>query len=275
MNSLNFKHSGHQGDLIFSLPAIKELCLKTGLNAHIYLFLDRTWTNFEDSTREHKGLISEDNYARLRPLLMALPFVDNVSKWEGQQIHYDLDVVKYRGHEIGLPHSNISRWYFYCFPEATCDLSERVIDLHDLEGFSMAMKDKVPSFPENQIIVNRTFRNLNPYINYMFLNQYENVWFAGTLSEYEAFSHQVPEAKYLQVEDFLDLAIAIGNCKVFIGNQSFCYSIAEMMKVPRVLESCKEATNVTPMGKNGYDFYTQHGLQTIISNLIKQTEQKP
>lgn len=267
--NLTFKHSGMQGDLIYALPAIKELCRKAGFNAHIYIFLDRTWEMFADDTRPEKGLITRQNYEMLKPLLMALPFIDEVSEWKGESIHYDLDVVKYRGKEIGMPHSHISRWYGYVYPEAQSDLSQRVIDLHDLEGYQFETKDPDYDFSHlsNAIIVNRTFRNTNPYINYLFLNQYENVWFTGLLTEYEVFRQQVPGAKYLHVDDFLELAIAIGNCKLFIGNQSFCFSIAEQMKVPRLLEAYSEATNVIPTGPNGYDFYTQEGLETLTRQL--------
>lgn len=265
------KHTGFIGDLIHSLPAVKAACEKYGTTADIYIFIDHTWNYFKEETREHNGLISRGNFEMLKPLLYALPFINSVSEWNGQQIHYDFDTVKFRGKEIGLPHSNISRWYMYLFPELSCDLSKRVIDLIDLEGYwygDLAM----PSIPVNfgKIVVNRTFRNVNPYINYMFLNQYKNVCFVGTLQEYEVFTKQVPNARYIHVDDFLELAIVIGNAKLFIGNQSFCYSIAEQMKTPRLLECNQEATNVMPQGANGYDFYTQHGLEYIVNEVINK-----
>lgn len=266
------KHSGFAGDLIYSLPAIKAACEKYNTTADICIFLDHTWSYFKEETREHNGLISKDNFEMLKPLLNALPFINSVLEWNGQKVHYDFDTVKYRGKEIGLPHSNISRWYMYLFPELSCDLSKRVIDLHDLEGEWYAELGRPYIKVDNPIVVNRTFRNVNPYINYMFLNQYENVCFVGTLQEYEVFTKQVPNARYVHVDDFLELAIVIGNAKLFIGNQSFCYSIAEQMKTPRLLECCAESTNVTPQGENGYDFYTQHGLEFITNLLINDTK---
>jgi len=273
MKKLTFKISGFIGDIIHSLPAIKTACEKYGTTADIYIFLDHTWSYFKEETREHNGLISKGNFEMLKPLLNALPFINSVSEWKGQQVHYDFDTVKFRGKEIGLPHSNISRWYMYLFPELSCDLSKRVIDLHDLEGHMWDTKGEIgiqQALYQNSIVVSRTFRNVNPYINYMFLNQYENVCFVGTLQEYEVFIKQVPNARYIHVDDFLELAIVIGNAKLFIGNQSFCYSIAEQMKTPRLLECNQEATNVMPQGANGYDFYTQHGLEYIVNEVINK-----
>jgi hypothetical protein len=265
---ITIKHSGHLGDIIHSLPAIKAGCEKYKTTADIFIFIDHTWNFFKEETREHNGLISKTNFEMLKPLLNALPFINSVQEWNGEKIHYDFDTVKYRGKEIGLPHSNISRWYMYLFPELSCDLSKRVIDLHDLEGYWCENKNVPCATVHDSIVVNRTFRNVNPYINYMFLNQYENVCFAGTLQEYEVFIKQVPNARYIHVDDFLELAIVIGNAKLFIGNQSFCYSLAEQMKTPRLLECCGDATNVMPQGANGYDFYIQHGLEEIVREAI-------
>ena len=120
---------------------------------------------------------------------------------------------------------------------------------------------------KDSIVVNRTIRNLNPYINYLFLQQY-NVVFVGLLSEYELFREQVPTAKYVSVNDFLELGIIIGNSKLFLGNQSMCFAIAEQLKVNRALECYASATNVIPIGDGGFDYYTQEGLEYIVSKIM-------
>jgi hypothetical protein len=46
--------------------------------------------------------------------------------------------------------------------------------------------------------------------------------------------------------------MAIRGSKLFVGNQSFPYSLAEAMKHPRVLEVCPICPNCCPQGPNGY-----------------------
>jgi hypothetical protein len=121
-----------------------------------------------------------------------------------------------------------------------------------------------------QILCNRTSRYRNEAIHYGFLqHQPLKVYFAGTMEEYAEFQSHVPKAVYLPIKNFLELAIYISSAKVFIGNQSFCFSLAEAMKTPRVLEVCSFAPNVIPSGPNGYDFYTQEAAEWLVNDLVK------
>lgn len=268
--NITFKHSGHAGDIIYALPAIKQICLNMNAKAELYVFIDKVWHNFDDKDRPYKGLITDEIFAMLRPLLETLPFMSLVARWSGQRIAVDLDRVKYMGTQIGLPHSHISRWYGYAFPELQTDrLHERVFQLDDMEAhaYHESGDKKDYSIFNDAIVVNRTIRNLNPYVNYLFLQQY-NVYFVGLLSEYELFREQVPTAKYIEVEDFLQLGIIIGNSKLFLGNQSMCFAIAEQLKINRALECYASATNVIPIGEGGFDYYTQEGLEYIVSKIM-------
>ncbi|MGI4804561.1 MAG: hypothetical protein ACRYFL_07310 [Janthinobacterium lividum] len=51
------------------------------------------------------------------------------------------------------------------------------------------------------------------------------------------------------------------------GNQSFPYSLAEGLKVPRILETYYSAPNVIPEGKNGHDFYFQKHFEFLVEDL--------
>ena len=53
------------------------------------------------------------------------------------------------------------------------------------------------------------------------------------------------------------MAEAINSCKFFIGNLNFAFSLAEGLKVPRLLENSPDFPVVYPIGKNAYDFYHQ------------------
>ena len=271
--TITFKHSGFMGDIIYSLPAIKHICEETNLIADLYVFLDKTWENFEDVGRDHKGLIDTKGLNFIAPLLQALPYINKVAMWKGEKIAVDLDRVKAMGQQIGLPHSHISRWYGYAYPELSTDkMHQRTIDLLEIHAEQIHSGVTFDySWLSDKIVVNRSTRNLNPYINYVFLYKYPVV-FVGHLNEYEAFREQVPNAEYLPCENALQLALSIGHARLFIGNQSMPFAIAEQMKTPRLLEAYASATNVIPTGEYGHDFYTQQSLEYLTDKLYGKTE---
>jgi hypothetical protein len=59
----------------------------------------------------------------------------------------------------------------------------------------------------------------------------------------------------------------LNSCKLFIGNQSSTFAIAEGLKIKRMLEVFNTCPNVIPMGANGYGYINQHGFETLL-NLI-------
>ena len=65
------------------------------------------------------------------------------------------------------------------------------------------------------------------------------------------------------------MAEIIKNSKIFIGNLSFGYTLAEGLKVQRLLESNPEFPLVYPNGGKGYDFYFQnHSLKIYFPNFM-------
>ena len=64
----------------------------------------------------------------------------------------------------------------------------------------------------------------------------------------------MPDLRFKPVTDFLEMAIIVNSCKLFIGNQSFPFALAEAMKVKRLLEVYYKAPNVGVQGKNGSEF---------------------
>ena len=109
----------------------------------------------------------------------------------------------------------------------------------------------------NRIVIQRTFRFRNIYINYEFIKNYESALFVGIKEEYDDLKKQVPNLEFYEPKDFLEIAQIIKSSKFFIGNQSVCYPIAEALKVPRLLEASPEFPVVQPVGKDAFDFYFQ------------------
>jgi hypothetical protein len=268
---LTFMHPRNLGDLIYSLWGIKTVCEKLNCKAVIYQWLNREAYYYEGAKHPTKGssgtevTMNQKMFDMVRPLILALPYVDDVLVYQGETVHFNLDRIS--NMSINIPFGEIRNWIGYCFPELQCDLGEQVIDFTSVGIIS-------PKYDVTEaIIVNRTSRYRNPHIHYGLLNKYaqgHKIYFAGTLDEFSEFSGYVANAEYLKVDDFLELAFYISQCKLFIGNQSFCFALAEAMKVPRVLEVCSFAPNVIPVGKNAYQYYDTECFEVILQSLLKR-----
>jgi hypothetical protein len=105
-------------------------------------------------------------------------------------------------------------------------------------------------------------------IDYSFLSKYGHLVFVGVKTEYEAMLKVIPGLQWKQVADFLELAEIIAGCKLFIGNQSFPYALAESLKVKRLLEVFYQIPNVIPEGDDGYDFCFQKHLEWLVKTLV-------
>ena len=110
---------------------------------------------------------------------------------------------------------------------------------------------------KNKIIVHRTFRFRNNFINYKFLKNSKELLFIGLEDEYKDLKLDVPSLQLYNPEDFYEVAQLIKSCKFFLGNMSLFYPMAEALKVPRLLEACPEFPVVQPVGVDAYDFYFQ------------------
>ena len=96
------------------------------------------------------------------------------------------------------------------------------------------------------------------------LKKYANIYFVGTEDEYKEMKQQINHLQYLPVKNFLELASYIAGAKLFIGNQSFPFSLAEAMKVNRLLEMYYLAPNVNVYGTKGFDFCFQPQFEYLV-----------
>lgn len=114
------------------------------------------------------------------------------------------------------------------------------------------------------IVIARSARYNAPCVSYAFLSRYPNVYFVGVEEEYKVMQKQISHLRYLPVKNFLELAGYIAGAKLFIGNQSFPFSLAEAMKVNRLLEMFYEVPNVNVYGTNGFDFCFQPQFEYLV-----------
>jgi hypothetical protein len=189
----------------------------------------------------------------LLPLLSAQEYVQEAELYTNQSIDLDLDSFRATGFDLGRGH--IGRYYSYAF-KCQPRLWEAWIKVTPSDRF------------KDYILVNRTTRYRNPAISYRFLSGRKDVVFVGYAQEYADFVKECPRVPQVIAEDALQLASWLAGCKLFIGNQSCCYSLCEAMKTRRVLELFPPVPNAYTMGENGWDAIKQDLFQGIVESLL-------
>jgi len=248
--SASFKHSGHTGDVIYALPTMKSIAATTSL----YLNAGAK-SSLPPGFRHPYGddQLPEKVIEMLRPLLLSQNYINKVEKFtKDTQVDFDLDL--FRGTSQNLAAGSISHWYFPMFG-VSYDISEPWISLEQTKK-------------NEYIIISRSSRYNNESLDYGFLSKYPKLGFVGIESEYSEIKKSVPRIEYFRVRDFLELALVINSSILFIGNQSFPYSIAEAMKVPRLLEQCLYAPNVIPVGGYSHPIVFQKQFEFIVGNYM-------
>lgn len=283
MDYLTYKHSFNAGDLITVLPGIKHLYEKNGKKAIIY---QRTDLLANYGHAENHPIMSKDGqmvcmnksiFSKMKPLLEAQEYIKNFIIWEGQSVDFDFDITRHNS-QMPLPGGNIHKWPSLIYPQLECDLYAPWLTNYYYLGFSKKeagarWADYLGCGSSRYIVINRTERYQNPYIDFFFLRKYQKeLVFLGTKKEalmfQEKWGLRIP---FYEALDFRELASIIHYSRFFIGNQSFCWHIADAMKIPRILEVCSQYPNTFPTSDNGYSFILQDALEFHFHNLLNKT----
>ena len=250
---LNFLHSGQVGDLFYSLAIIQKISKTHKCNFYINVNKKIPYKLYK-----HCGdgyFINQHIFDYTLPLLQKQKFINIVKKFENEKIDINLDLFR------ELPWNNTftpQRWYFHITGE------------HEDLSIPFMNVDEHPKL-KNKIIIQRSFRFRNIYINYKFLNNFEDLLFIGIKDEYEDLKKQIPNLEWYDPKNFYETAQIIKSSRFFIGNSSSCYSIAEALKVPRLLEASPDFPAVQPIGANAFDFYFQPHFEKWFNYLYKKT----
>lgn len=270
MGFITFKHSFNSGDAITILPGIKSVYQQTGKKAIIYQRLDLPADYSHNDNHPIKSAdgrmvcMNRAMFDMLKPLIEAQEYIERFEVWNGEKVDFDFDLTR-QNSQMPLPGGNIFYWPTLIFPQLVPDFSEKWINTPPDHEERYLWKD--------YIIVNRTERYRNPYINYSFLKPHEKkIAFVGTGREHDDFckSFDLNIIK-LPARNFLYLAIFIDNCRFFMGNQSLCYHIAEATNTKRILEICTQFPNTFPTSKDGYPFIAQEAVEYFFNKLLIET----
>ncbi|MCW3087902.1 MAG: hypothetical protein JWQ78_1288 [Sediminibacterium sp.] len=253
---VNFRHSGHAGDMLHAIPAMYALA--KGKKINLYLYLNQPARNFTRQMKHPNGnvMFTQKSVELFAPLLLSQPQFNRCEAYTDQNIHYDLS--EFREFPFDYRMGSITRWYFLAFA-VNWDLGQPWIRTNPDTSFN------------NAVIVARTSRYRTPGIDYRFLQKYPRVVFVGLPEEFENMREQIPHMEYKPVKDFLELAQVIAGGKLFIGNQSLPSGLAEAMKVKRVVELSYLTPTTVVEGPDGYDACFQPQFERIVTGLLQNT----
>ena len=246
---LSFLHSGRLGDLIYSLATIKEL--SKSHKCKLYVQIEKPILGSHDSSR--KVFINKRCGDLILPLLRNQDFLDVVNIYKDEKIDINLDL--FRDIPISLSFYS-SRWFSHI-----CGININV------ENTFLSVKPH--ELIKNKIIVGRSSRYRNAYINYKFLKNTKNLLCIGLEEEFQDSKKDINDLEFHECKDFLEMAEIIKASKFFIGNMSLQYIISEALKVPRLLEASPDFPAAFPVGPNAFDAYHQNHFEKFFANLNK------
>jgi len=217
-NHNDFYISGELGDIIYSLPSIKYL---GGGN----LYIGGQFDKFPNYKVLDKNLVNQ-----LSEILLQQPYIKNVYfsetcpnnvidlnqfknrfiDWNNNKLN-DNEVDKLRRTNISTLFSNLLK-----VPTTICSnkwLTNK-ISQSEFIVVNRSLKYHNEKFPWTEIVT-----NFKEYIR-----------FIGHKDEYDDFCNKFGKVNYVETPKLIDVFNIISECAVFIGNQSFCYSLAEGLK---------------------------------------------
>lgn len=250
---LNFLHSGHAADVINVLPVIKKLSETHECN--LYININKP-IKFYYKHPAGKFFLDQRMFNMLEPLLKNQKYLNEVSIYNKQEIDVNFDLIRML--PINLLFDNAT--YASVITGIAVDLTKPFITA-DLNNEY-----------KNKIIIQRTFRYRNQFINYKFLNNFKDLFFVGTFEEYNDLKNVVKNLEFYDCKNFLEMANIINSSKFIIANSSIVFPIAEGLQIPRLLEASPDFPAAQPHGKNAFNFYFQSHFEekfNFLSKLIK------
>lgn len=267
---LTFNHSGNIGDILYSLYFCKELTEAANINKFDF----HIQTNVKDPTlKNHKHPLGDvrmtNNAAEfIKPLLEAQSYINNVTISDNiaeNSINLDL----FRTLKINFAAGDIRAWYYnLCKQHLPREFWKPVLFV-----------DKDTTY-KNKIFISATERYQNIFLDYKVLEPYKDkLMFVGTPEEHEIFKIKYFDLQYLQCNTLLEIAKYISGAIGFIGNQCGLYSLAECLKINRILLSGEYfvynknihpgPVNVHPLGNWNEIAATTEKLINSIEELLK------
>jgi hypothetical protein len=233
MKAKTFLHSGNLGDIIYSLPTI--IALGGGI-----LYIGTGKGKLERP-------MNQNMVKQMVDFLKSQPYLVDVLPHQGEAVDYNLD--KFRERKWPNPDIHLANRHLIVFG-VKFDLTKSWL------------ANITPNYL-GDIIIQNGFRSRDISLNWETLKDYKNKCiFVGFKNEYRTFRWKTKlNIKFHQTQSILELAQIVKGSKLFIGNQSLGFALAEAMKHPRILEVSYQESNVMPQSYNGHILITKKLLE--------------
>ncbi|MBM5788031.1 MAG: hypothetical protein FJ375_04860 [Pelagibacterales bacterium] len=242
--NISFLHSGHIGDIICALPLLKYL----GKKSKITIYLNhKNSKNFQGQER----MLNYKSIKMLLPLLKKQKFILKAEVFKNQKIDINLDYFR----KLPINFNIDPRKYYGFLTGLKLNYENKCLILNKIKN------------SKKKIIIMRSLRRQNPLIDYSFLNTYPNIYYLGLKDEFEDLKKKIPSLIFYNCKNFLELGIIINSCKIFIGNSSLGFALAEALKVTRLLEYDPLHPMIDPIGKKSHVFFHQKDFENSFKRL--------
>lgn len=236
MKELVFRHSGNFGDIVFSLHFVSDIIKwQKADKSHFILTYGRP-AQYTQAHPDGNMQMTEKSANFAKAFIEKCGMFDEVHVIEWNQFNamikqvpnvVDLDL--FRNCYLNFCGGDIRNWYY-----ATCshhfekDFSKNLFE-GKFEGDTRA---------RNHVLVTYTERYNDYFISIAtaVCNHKEEIGFIGIDREYERFCKLIDfKAKRFEINNSADAAYLMKGSRGVIGNSGGLYSLAEMLKVPRLL----------------------------------------
>jgi len=226
-----FFHNGSMGDIIYSIPTVMAM----GGGA-IYLRWDTHYRQME-------------RLLRLQASVTDVMGPGQITDW-----NTDVNLSLYRRVARAAAREGVAKHL------AVCHMEPHGVT-HDLTRPWLYAPYRNSVKP---VIVNRSKRyHDREEIDWRILGDVRHeVGFVGSPLEHKRFVKKSGfHVDHIYCNDALDMANVIAGARLFLGNQSLGFAIAEALKVPRVLEVFHAIDNCRPNGPDGHTHFTKEILE--------------
>lgn len=261
-----FYHSGSFGDIIYSIP----FCLSS-INIHHseQLSCGNKYTLLLDLCCCHKsnGNIEQalDNLKKVAQLLSIQPYIRQVICQEKVSWgdYHALDLGIFRKGKLNLVGGDISLRYNFLRRQL------RYYNIYQ-PWLIVPQSDKFNSY-KDKIVVFRTTRYRNNKVDFSLLKQFsDRIVYIGLEKQYTLFCIQNGfKPQYLRLNNFIQVCQLLKSCAFVIGNQTFFFSLAQALKVPRMLQMCYAQPDVIVHGDNANDFVDMEDFRETLKLYMK------
>lgn len=215
-------HSGNMGDIIYSIPLMRSL----GVNKLLL-----------NTNGVHNTTLKESHCNAIIPLLESQGFECSIVTNKECSYDYDLDLFRVSCEDLVATHLSIAQ------------AKAHKVNINTSEKFIKNIEVKTVA----DIVIHRSYRYHNPVFEWEFIREFlDDTVFIGYPQEHTDFvkATKLP-VKHFLTKDLLETAKIISGSKLFIGNQSTPFAIAEGLKHFRILEVDTRIPNCQPQTWNG------------------------